>query len=247
MPPGEGIRVELVEETQLSGRRRPGRTARNAIRAIVNCGKPARDMTDRDSRGGRHSPCPKRAIGKLWCSGPSLMTGYFRDRRLDRGVPRKRLARHRRHGLYLSDGYVYIVGRAKDMIIVNGRNHWPQDIEWAVEQLPGFKAGDIAAFSPSLPPAARKRLRCWCNAARRTNPNASRLREEIRERVRSVTGMNCVIELDPAKDAPAHQLGQAEPRQGAQSLSRRRDQALRGRRLSGRCKNGRTEPQKINV
>jgi fatty-acyl-CoA synthase len=42
-----------------------------------------------------------------------------------------------------------IVGRAKDMIIINGKNHWPQDIEWAVEQLPGFKAGDIAAFSVS--------------------------------------------------------------------------------------------------
>ena len=52
---------------------------------------------------------------------------------------------------YLSDGYIYIVGRAKDMIIINGKNHWPQDIEWAVEQLPGFKAGDIAAFAITTP------------------------------------------------------------------------------------------------
>ena len=52
---------------------------------------------------------------------------------------------------YLSDDYLYIVGRAKDMIIINGKNHWPQDIEWAVEQLPGFKAGDIAAFSITTP------------------------------------------------------------------------------------------------
>ena len=48
---------------------------------------------------------------------------------------------------YLADGYLFIVGRAKDMIIINGKNHWPQDIEWAVEQLPGFNHGDIAAFS----------------------------------------------------------------------------------------------------
>ena len=47
----------------------------------------------------------------------------------------------------LVDGYLFIVGRAKDMIIINGKNHWPQDIEWAVEQLPGFNHGDIAAFS----------------------------------------------------------------------------------------------------
>ena len=52
---------------------------------------------------------------------------------------------------YLSGGYIFIVGRAKDMIIINGRNHWPQDIEWAVEQLPGFKSGDIAAFAITGP------------------------------------------------------------------------------------------------
>src|SRR3546814_9007651 len=51
----------------------------------------------------------------------------------------------------MSGGYLYIVGRAKDMIIINGKNHWPQDIEWAVEQLPGFKSGDIAAFAITTP------------------------------------------------------------------------------------------------
>ena len=48
---------------------------------------------------------------------------------------------------YMANGYLFIVGRAKDMIIINGKNHWPQDIEWAVEQLPGFNHGDIAAFA----------------------------------------------------------------------------------------------------
>ncbi len=52
---------------------------------------------------------------------------------------------------YMSGGYIFIVGRAKDMIIINGKNHWPQDIEWAVEQLPGFKSGDIAAFAITGP------------------------------------------------------------------------------------------------
>ena len=52
---------------------------------------------------------------------------------------------------YMADGYLFIVGRAKDMIIINGKNHWPQDIEWAVEQLPGFNHGDIAAFAIETP------------------------------------------------------------------------------------------------
>ena len=107
---------------------------------------------------------------------------------------------------YMSDGYIYIVGRAKDMIIVNGRNHWPQDIEWAVEQLPGFKAGDIAAFAITTPsgeetPAVLVQCRSLDDDERQ------RLRDEIRERVRSVTGMNCVIELIPPRTLPRTSSG----------------------------------------
>ena len=40
-----------------------------------------------------------------------------------------------------------ITGRSKDLIIVGGRNIWPQDLEWAVEHLEGVRAGDVAAFA----------------------------------------------------------------------------------------------------
>lgn len=208
MPPGEGIRVELVEETQLSGGGdslaandgpRPQR-----FRAIVNCGKPVRDMTV-EIREEDGTPLPDGAIGKLWCKGPSVMVGYFRDQdatdacMVDGWLDTGDMA-------YMSDGYIYIVGRAKDMIIVNGKNHWPQDIEWAVEQLPGFKSGDIAAFAITTPggeetPAVLVQCRSSDDAER------LRLRDEIRERVRSVTGMNCVIELIPPRTLPRTSSG----------------------------------------
>jgi fatty-acyl-CoA synthase len=203
MPPGEGIIVELVEETQLSGvpagANRPQR-----FRAIVNCGKPVRDMTV-EIREEEGAPLPERAIGKVWCTGPSLMTGYFRDQAATDACMADGWLDTGDMG-YLSDGYLYIVGRAKDMIIVNGRNHWPQDIEWAVEQLPGFKAGDIAAFAITTPggeetPAVLVQCRTSDEHER------SRLRNEIRERVRSVTGMNCVIELVPPRTLPRTSSG----------------------------------------
>ncbi|MEO7692306.1 MAG: fatty acyl-AMP ligase [Sphingomonas sp.] len=203
MPPGEGIRVELVEETQLSGVA-AGRDRPQRYRALVNCGKPVRDMKV-EIREEDGTPLPERAIGKLWCSGPSVMVGYFRDPDATAACMADGWLDTGDMG-YLSDGYVYIVGRAKDMIIINGRNHWPQDIEWAVEQLPGFKAGDIAAFAITTPggeetPAVLVQCRSSDDAER------VRLREEIRERVRSVTGMNCVIELIPPRTLPRTSSG----------------------------------------
>jgi len=203
MPPGEGIRVELVEETQLSGNvARKDRPQR--YRAIVNCGKPVKDM-EVQVRAEDGDVLGERTIGKIWCRGPSIMSGYFRDAEataaclvdgwLDTGDMG-----------YISDGYVFIVGRAKDMIIVNGKNHWPQDIEWAVEQLPGFKAGDIAAFAITRPGGEETpAVLVQCRTSDETE--RSRLRDEIRERVKAVTGMNCVIELVPPRTLPRTSSG----------------------------------------
>ena len=205
MPPGEGIVVELVEETTLSGDGKMQRNRPQRYRSIVNCGRPARDMevVIRDEDG---VTLGSRQIGKVYCRGPSVMVGYFRDEEatdaclsadgwLDTGDMG-----------YLSDGYLYIVGRAKDMIIINGRNHWPQDIEWAVEQLPGFKAGDIAAFAITTPggeetPAVL--VQCRTSDAE----ERGKLRDTIRERVRAITGMNCVVELVPPRTLPRTSSG----------------------------------------
>lgn len=203
MPPGEGIRVELVEEERLSGAPRDiTRPAR--YRAIVNCGKPLPDMEvlvsgeDGKARGDHQ-------IGKVWCRGPSVMHSYFRDPDatadclvdgwLDTGDMG-----------YTADGYLFIVGRAKDMIIINGKNHWPQDIEWAVEQLPGFNHGDIAAFSVETEGGEEApAVLVHCRVA---DPEERvKLREQISDKVRSVTGMSCVVELVPPRTLPRTSSG----------------------------------------
>ena len=209
MPPGEGIRVELVEEERLSGARRNlNRPAR--YRAIVNCGKPLPDM-EVEIRGEGDEIKSDHQIGKVWCRGPSIMHSYFRNQEateeclipsddgkgswLDTGDMG-----------YMADGYLFIVGRAKDMIIINGKNHWPQDIEWAVEQLPGFNHGDIAAFSVEREdgeeaPAVLVHCRVSDPEERRV------LRERIREKVQSVTGMQCLVELVPPRTLPRTSSG----------------------------------------
>lgn len=203
MPPGEGIRVELVEEERLSGSPRDlSRPAR--YRAIVNCGKPVLDM-EVVIRGENGASLADHQIGKVWCRGTSVMHSYFRDPEATEACLVDGWLDTGDMG-YMANGYLFIVGRAKDMIIINGKNHWPQDIEWAVEQLPGFNHGDIAAFSVEMDngeeaPAVLVHCRVSDPVKR------IELRDLIRDKVRSITGMNCVVELVPPKSLPRTSSG----------------------------------------
>ena len=205
MPPGEGIRLELVEESELSGAGTPAQERPRRYRAIVNCGKPVIGM-EVEVRDGDGSVMDERGIGKLFCRGSSVMDGYFRDpEATDACLSADKWLDTGDMG-YISGGYIFIVGRAKDMIIINGRNHWPQDIEWAVEQLPGFKSGDIAAFAITGPsgeetPAVLVHCRVSDEGER------SRLRDDIRERVRAITGITPVVELVPPRTLPRTSSG----------------------------------------
>jgi fatty-acyl-CoA synthase len=207
MPLGLGIVSDLIDERALAGlsgsrteSRRPTR-----YRAIVNCGKavPGLTIEVRDDAG---AILPDRKIGRIFVRGLGVMAGYFRD-------PEATAAALSPDGWldtgdmgYLGNGSIFIVGRAKDMIIINGKNHWPQDIEWAIEQLPGFKAGDIAAFSittPSGEEAPAVLVQC-----RTSDPEErSTLREAIRTKVRAITGMSCVVELVPPRTLPRTSSG----------------------------------------
>ena len=208
MPIGEGIQCDLIDERTLSGASADSRADQRLptrFRAIVNCGKALPGMTIeiRDEAG---RVLPDRKIGRVFVKGLGVMAGYFRD-------PESTAAALSADGwldtgdmAYLKDGSLYIVGRAKDMIIINGKNHWPQDIEWAIEQLPGFKAGDIAAFSittPSGEEAPAVLVQC------RTSDNDERikLRDAIRTKVKAITGMSCVVELVPPRTLPRTSSG----------------------------------------
>lgn len=211
-PPGQGIVCDLVDERILAEK---GEAVNPSLpnkgsepvryRAIVDCGVPVEGMTI-EIRDEDDSPLPDRRVGRIVVRGLGVMQGYFQD-------PEETAAYLSGDGWletgdmgYLVDGHVFVVGRSKDMIILNGKNHWPQDIEWAIEQLEGFKAGDIAAFSLTAPsgeetPAVLVHCRTSDPAER------ARLKKAIRAKVRSITGMNCIVELIPPRTLPRTSSG----------------------------------------
>jgi fatty-acyl-CoA synthase len=88
-------------------------------------------------------------VGEICFRGPSVAAGYYRNEEATRAAGMGTSGGWLRTGDlgYMVDGEIYISGRLKDILIVNGRNYYPQRIEWAVEEVPGVRKGTAVAFS----------------------------------------------------------------------------------------------------
>nr|UXE44882.1 putative fatty-acid--CoA ligase FadD21 [uncultured bacterium] len=124
-------------------------------RAIVGCGRPASSLTVSIVNPETERPCEIGSIGEIWVSGPTVASGYWNKPEDTRDTFHARLAegddrRFLRTGDlgFVRDGELFVTGRWKDLIIVRGRNHYPQDIEnTVVGSSPAIRPGTCAAFS----------------------------------------------------------------------------------------------------
>ncbi|MBL9037527.1 MAG: AMP-binding protein, partial [Archangium sp.] len=104
---------------------------------------PGHDVAAFDDGGKRLAD---RHIGELWVSGPSVAQGYYEDPVQTEKVFGNGWLKTGDLG-YTVDGNVYIVGRKKDIIIINGRNYDPQRIEWLCDDVAEVRKGSAVAFS----------------------------------------------------------------------------------------------------
>ena len=146
---GEPIDVDHVDMRHYnrSGVAQPASavTSPDHRRGFVLCGKPLPGHAV-DVRGEDGSTLKDREVGRIFIKGPSLTPGYFSDAEATARLYRGEWLDTGDMGYFLN-GEIVITGRAKDLIIINGRNIWPQDIEWAVEKVDGVRQGGVAAFS----------------------------------------------------------------------------------------------------
>ena len=92
------------------------------------------------------------------------------------------------------------------MIIVNGRNHWPQDIEGAAEQIPGVRNGDIAAIS--VPgDNAEEVLMVLVHCGKRDPKERLAFADQVKRQILNTTGVACQIELVPPRTLPRTSSG----------------------------------------
>ncbi|MBX6323975.1 MAG: fatty acyl-AMP ligase, partial [Rhodospirillaceae bacterium] len=157
-PLGRGMLLDRVDRRRLAEEQRAVPSADAdplRSRTFVQCGHvlPGHFLEVRGEDGRR---LPDRHVGRVFVKGPSVMRGYFLEPEATaRAIDGEGWLDTGDLG-YMVDGAVTITGRAKDLIIVNGRNIWPQDLEWALEERLGLRRGDAAAFSVESPDGAER-------------------------------------------------------------------------------------------
>jgi fatty-acyl-CoA synthase len=201
------------------GRRFAGlRTDRHGPREFVLCGRVMAGHRV-EIRDGSGRPLGEREIGRLFVQGRSVMPGYFGEAAESARVLADGWLDTGDLG-YWCDGELAISGRAKDLIIVNGRNIWPQDIEWAVEALSGVRRGDACAFSTDIEDGEQVVVLVQASAGDADVRDA--LIGIIRQTVRETAGIDCRVELI------SRRIGLPLTSSGKLSRSRAKAQLLAG-------------------
>lgn len=153
-PWGQGASVLDVSRSSLEEKRVAPATAGDRLRLVAS-GAPATGqdvrIVDPDSR----RPCDDRRVGEIWVRGGSVARGYWNNEAESRdtfgavvdGEPGRAYLRTGDLG-FLDDGQLFVTGRLKDLIIIAGRNYYPQDLELAAERShPSLRPGHAAAFA----------------------------------------------------------------------------------------------------
>ena len=152
---GEGMKTIAVHGPTLwdSGQvRTVADDDENAVR-LVSCGPQfpeheVRVFAPEDATSA--TPLVADVVGELRIRGPSVMRGYWEDVERTRDSFAGPWLRTGDLG-FLHDEHVFICGRSKEVVIVNGRNYYPQDMEWEASKIAGVRKGNVVAFGARDP------------------------------------------------------------------------------------------------
>jgi len=174
-------------------------------RHFVNCGIPipSYDVQVRDEDG---AVLKDWQSGVIYLRGSCVMSGYF-------NLTEETNAALSADGWlntgdigYLADGVLTITGRKKDLIIIHGRNIWPQDLEHVAESQPEVRVGDSLAFS--APNNEGDELCVLVVQCRETDPNKRHnLVRRLTALVRMEMSLDCYVELVPIHSLPRTSSG----------------------------------------
>jgi acyl transferase domain-containing protein/acyl-CoA synthetase (AMP-forming)/AMP-acid ligase II/acyl carrier protein len=161
------VSLALDADAMALGVARPATEASASVCTGIGCGQVSKDekiaIVDPETR----AECAAGRVGEIWVSGESVAQGYWKRPVETQETFHARLKRRRAHFLrtgdlgFLSGNELYITGRLKDLIVIRGRNYYPQDIEKTVEAShPGVRYSCTAAVAVQIDGEERLLIAC---------------------------------------------------------------------------------------
>lgn len=166
---------------------------------LAACGHPVPDHEVVIVDPHTKTRCADDEVGEIWLAGPSNADAYWRNPEASAETLRARLPGDDTAYLRSGDlgffhaGQLVICGRLKDLIILNGHNVYPHDIEFAItDAVPSIRAGRIAAFSVLDEEAGREKLVVVAEHRRRIEGGEAALYARMRQAVRDAA--DCAVD-----------------------------------------------------
>ena len=187
-PVGRAPRIDRIERVTFEDEGRAVPTDASDALEFVGVGRavPRHEVRVVDAQ---ERPLPERQQGTIEFRGPSSFKGYFRRpdataevQRADGWVDTGDLG-------YMSEGELFITGRAKDLIIKGGRNYYPHEFEAAAATVPGIRQGCIAAFSVPDPSSGTERVVVVAETREKDGTTREILQAQVVEAVTAAVGI----------------------------------------------------------
>lgn len=178
--------IETVDRDVLASAQVARPTTRTGVRAVA-AGRPLPGCTV-EIRGPDRQPLPERHVGTIWLRTDYLFSGYHRDPDATAHALVDGWLNTGDCG-YLADGSLYFASREKDLIIVGGEKYAPQEVEIAINRVPGVREGCAAAFGVLNEERGTEDLAAVVETKETDSAEIERLRHAIRTEVLNATGI----------------------------------------------------------
>ena len=182
---------------------------------FILCGAPL-PQHELQIRGGDDQILDHCKCGRVMAHGPSMMREYYNDPELtQQSLSADGWLDTGDRGFITESGELVITGRIKDLIILNGRNIWPQDIEWSLEKafVDRMREGSFAAFN--VEQGADDRVVVVAECREHDQEKREALRDEVRREVKVSNALESTVVLGRRGQLPrtsSGKLSRAEAR-----------------------------------
>lgn len=218
-PLGKGVSIDHVDKLAMTDQAlaTPLAVGSDPVNGLefVDCGNllPSYRLEIRDDAGNQLGD---RVCGRICLHGPSVMTGYFQHPEATSAVLSDDGWLDTGDIGYMMGDQLVITARRKDVIIINGRNIWPQDLEFIAEGVPKVRMGNVSAFSVAQHDAPE--MVVMVVESRHTD---SGLVAELARRVQEQFGINVHVDLVAPRTLPRTSSGKLSRSRAKQDFLKR--------------------------